>query len=198
MNKNEILKGYIVVCKPGEKNAFVYDIKWNKDMSENEKKEIFTKIIKYTTNSENGKMSNMGLLPSPLNNCTAFINFDQFDPNTKYNFNIFGNPIFGNITFLGVDTNSKDGNIIPLTKKEKNNVIDFCKHTKDLEKKLKIYDSVNAMDKNKFLKDFIDQVNSVVEENAKKSIDEEIKSKDNIEKDEEELIKANKELKELE
>ena len=181
MDNENILKGYEIISKPGEVEPFVKEITWNM----NNKDQLFKELIKDVTGDEEGKITNMGYLPSPLADITAFVDYDQFNPDTKYNFNFFGNPIYNNIVFLMIDINSEDGKIIPIDEKTVNKVSDFIKHFKQFELDSNIYNEVSKTDKIKFLDEFLKEKNSVLEESVK----------DNTENTEEiEIEKAKKEL----
>ena len=187
MDNENILKGYEIISKPGEVEPFVKEITWNM----NNKDQLFKELIKDVTGDEEGKITNMGYLPSPLADITAFVDYDQFNPDTKYNFNFFGNPIYNNIVFLMIDINSEDGKIIPIDEKTVNKVSDFIKHFKQFELDSNIYNEVSKTDKIKFLDEFLKEKNSVLEESVKDNTEntEEIE----IEKAKEELSHFSKE-----
>lgn len=182
----ETYKGCACLVRPGEIEPSFIDIAWSED--DDSKDNLLKEIIKIVTGKEKGKITNLGYLPTPIDNMTAFVDFDQFDPDSKFNLSLFGNPFFGNIIFLEVDINTENGAIIPIqNEKNKENIKNFIMNFKKFEKESGIYDCITNTDKTKFLEEFVKEKNSVLQE-ATKDIEGEHS---------EELKKAKEELKQL-
>jgi gas vesicle protein len=188
-NINEY-NGFIGIVKPGEQDVEYIDFSFN--TSEAGLNDAFLKIIDLVTNTDGnteipGKIANAGYLPSPFNEFTMFMDYDQFNPDTEYNVGFYGTPIYGNMAFLQVDLDSEDGKVIPIEENMKKTLSDGIKNMKKFEKDAGIYDSMIKTDKTKFLEEFIKEQNSILNESTK-----DIKG-DNYD----ELQKAKEELKDL-
>jgi len=185
--------GFYGLVKPGETEVEFKEISWEE--TEESKDKVFSEIIRVVSGSDEGKITNLGYLPSPIDNFTAFVDFNQFDKDKKYNWNMFGNPIYGNILFLFVDKESENGNIYPIEKEEdKETLSKFIHNMKKFELDTGIYKTISETDKEKFLKEFIEEKNNVLKESTEKNIvlktDEE---KAEYERAKEELKQLNKE-----
>lgn len=169
--ENEIknYKGFIGIVRPGEDKVIFEDYEF--DTSDEGKNNALVKIIELVTKKEDsdelGKVANSGYLPSPFNEFTMFMNFDQFDPDIKYNLGFFGTPVFGTMVFLQVDINSEEGTIIPIEENKKRILSENIEHFKKFEKDTGIYDSMCKTDKNKFLEEFVKEKNNILEESTK-------------------------------
>ena len=161
--------GFIGIVKPGCDDVEFHPFDYSTD--EKSIENAFIKIIDYVTKENEddnpGKIANAGYLPAPFSDFTMFMNYDQFDPNIKYNLGLFGTPIFGQVAFLMVDKNSENGTVLPIPENKKKVLSDAIKHFKDFEKSAGIYDSMCKTDKNKFLEEFIKEKNSILEESTK-------------------------------
>ena len=184
--EKKILKGFIGLVKPGVSTPEFIPVEW--DDTDESKDALLKKLIKIITDKENGKITNLGLLPSPLNSYTAFIDYVQFYPETKYNFNFFGNPFYGNVGFLKVDLATENKDIIPIIEEnDKDTILKFTTNIKKFESESGIYKAMSEVNKEEFLEEFIKEQTNAVKESSKK-IDEEIP---------EELKEANKEVEDL-
>lgn len=186
MSEVKEYNGYAGLVKPGTTEVEFIPIHWKDE--EEAKNNFLKEIIKTVTEKENGKVTCLGLLPNPINNFTAFVNFDQYDPETKYNFNFFGNPFFGNLLFFKVDLSTENQDIVPIENEDdKIALIDFIKNIKGFEKESGIYKSMIEVNKEEFLEEFLKEQTNVVKESTK-HIDEE---------ESEEIKEANKEVEDL-
>ena len=209
MNKKETEEGFVVIAKPGY-NAEKISYNWKGWNNEEEKLESEKSIISFITNmiteEENGKIRNMGYLPNPINYSTAFVNYDQFDKETKYNLALFGNPIFGTILFIGVDLNTEDGQITLFNSEQADTIVQFINNFKLFEKDAGIYKLMSETDKEEFLKKFIEEQTNIIDEVVDKSNSEEDievkKAHEELDKlrreDSESVFKAEEELKKQE
>jgi len=161
--------GFIGIVKPGEDNVIFEDFSYTSDKEG--MNEAFIKIIdlvtEHTKDQEPGKINNAGFLPSPFDDFTMFMNYDQFDPDIKYNLGFFGTPVFGNLAFLLVDKNSPDGKILPIPEDKKEALTKAVANFKNFEKQSGIYDAMTKVDKNEFLKQYLEEQNSILEESSK-------------------------------
>lgn len=165
--------GFMLIIKPEELNVERKEVVWD---FENNSDDIMKEIIVAVTGTPNGKISCSGLLPHPIENTVAFLNWDQSAPETKYNFNFFGSPIFGNIVFLGVDPETEEGKIIPLINKLANNVEAFVNKLKTFERKVGIYDAMTTkINKEEFIENFLKEKTNAVKESIDNSESEELK-----------------------
>jgi len=173
MESNEVktYNGFIGIVKPGEDE--VHFEKFEYTTSHDGLNKAFNQIIELVTekhpeNGDNpGKIANTGFLPSPFNEFTLFIDYDQFDPDIKYNLGFFGTPIFGNMAFIQVDTESENGNLYPIEEKNKDKLSKAIHSLKKFEKDTGVYDSMTTIDKNKFLEEFVKEQNNILEESTK-------------------------------
>lgn len=172
MNEETIKKytGFIGIVRPGEDEVDFKEFSYSTEPDS--VKAAFEKIQEYVTktndNDKLGEVANTGILPSPFEGFSMFMNYDQFDPNIKYNFGFFGTPVFGNAVFLKVEiVEDKHLLFLPIEEKDKAGLNDSVKRIKAFEKEVNIYDSMNTVDKNEFLKEYVEQKNSILEESTK-------------------------------
>lgn len=161
--------GFIGIVRPGEDEVDFQPYSYSTD--EAGLNEAFVKIIEYITKKEGsdelGKIANAGYLPSPFSHYTMFMDYDQFDPDTKYNVGFFGTPVYGTMAFLYVDTDSEEGKVYPIPEDKKKELSDSILHFKKFEKDSGIYDAMIKTDKAKFLEEFINEKNNILEEATK-------------------------------
>jgi len=167
MNNEDIKQysGFIGICKPGVDEIEFVEVSYKGD--EEGLTDIFYKLVNLVCEKEKGKIANAGWLPSPFGEFTMFTNQDQFDPDLKYNVGFFGNPIFGNMAFMLVDRNSKNGDVYPIPEDKKKTLNDAMINFKKFERDTGIYNAMSQVDKNKFLEEFINEQNSILEESTK-------------------------------
>lgn len=161
--------GYLGIVNPGSDEVIFEDFSF--DDSQESINAAFIKIIDSVGSSNkegvSGKIVNMGYLPSPFNNFTAFIDEDQFNPDTIFNMGFFGTPVYGPIAFVQVDINSENGDILPIQEDKKDELTKAISSFKKFEKDSGIYDSMIKTNKNEFLKSFIEEQTSMLEESTK-------------------------------
>lgn len=189
METRETKTGFFVVAKPGE-DCDIVNYEWkgwsNKDEKNSSERELIGDIAKFVTGDIKGKVRNMGYMPQPINFSTAFVNYDQFSEEAKYNVALFGNPLFGSILFMGVDLESEGGDIILFNEEQANEIAGFINNFKHFERDAGIYKMMSETDKNEFLKKFIEEQTNVIDEtvnNSTPEVDEEIsKAHEELEK----------------